>query len=88
MIRNSSAGEMMQTVWQDLRYGIRMLWNKPGVAAVAVITLALGISDTIDVDLAFRGERDGSAYVRRDFADSSRSGSGSLCGSGASSHES
>lgn len=33
----------MNTIWQDLKFGIRMLLKNPGFTAVAVLSLALGI---------------------------------------------
>src|SRR5918992_3506567 len=36
-------GGWLETLWQDLRYGVRMLLRATGFTSIVVITLALGI---------------------------------------------
>jgi putative ABC transport system permease protein len=36
----------METIWHDIRFGVRTLLKKPGFSTVAILTLALGIGAT------------------------------------------
>ncbi|MFL6255238.1 MAG: hypothetical protein ACJ74T_09450, partial [Pyrinomonadaceae bacterium] len=38
-----SGGGLFESIWRDVRYGVRVLRRSPGFTVAAVVTLALGI---------------------------------------------
>src|SRR5882724_5603515 len=49
MYREQRELPMLETAWQDLRFGLRMLWRSPGFSLLTILCLTLGIGANVAV---------------------------------------
>jgi len=49
MYRDQRELPMVETAWQDLRFGLRMLWRSPGFSLLTILCLTLGIGANVAV---------------------------------------
>jgi putative ABC transport system permease protein len=54
-IRGNRAGAWLESLWKDIRFGARILGKNPGVTAIAILTLALGIGANTAIFSAVKG---------------------------------